>query len=482
MSPHYDLVVVGGGTGGLVSAQIAAAVGARVALVERDRTGGDCLWTGCVPSKSLIAAAHLAHRMRSAAKVGLAPVEPEIDLGRVMGHVHGAIARIEPHDSPARLRASGVEVIEGEGRFIAPRTIAVAGRRLDFRSAIIATGSEPAAPPVEGLEGDDILTTASVWSLTDLPKRLIVLGGGPIGCELGQAFVRLGAQVTLVELADRLLLKEEPEAGALIAERLTAEGVDLRLGTRAVQVQRPADGPAQLVVETPQGTQSVPFDRVLVAAGRRPRTADLGLGAAGVATDVRGAITVDERLRTTAPGIFAVGDVTALLPFTHVAAHHARVATGNALFGTRRSVDETIPWVTFTDPEVAHVGLTLTQARERWGARATLARSTNDAVDRAVTEGDTEGFVMLVGDPRRRLVGATVVGAAAGEIIAELTARVAHGDRIDAISTTVHAYPTLAEGPARAADDHLRRRFDKTGYRAAAKPILAARRLLARTA
>jgi pyruvate/2-oxoglutarate dehydrogenase complex dihydrolipoamide dehydrogenase (E3) component len=480
MPADYDLVILGGGTGGLVSSLIAANIGARVALVERGRTGGDCLWTGCVPSKSLIAAAHLAHRMRHGSDVGLRPVEPDIDFAQVMAHVHGAIARIEPHDSPERLRSEGVEVIAGEGRFVDARTIAADGRRLGFRSAIVATGSEPAIPPVDGLAGDDVLTTETLWSLRELPRRLVVLGGGPIGCELGQAFARLGAEVTMIEVAERLLLKEEPGAGALIAQRLQAEGVDVRLGTRALELRRPPEAPAQLVVESALGTGVVEFDRIVVAAGRRPRTAGIGLEAAGVETGPGAAITVDGRLRTSAPRIFAVGDVTGLLPFTHVAAHHARVATLNALFGMRRTVDDTIPWVTFTDPEVAHVGLTEEQARARWGAKATVAHSRYEAVDRAVTEGDTEGFVLLVGDRRGRLVGATVVGAAAGEVIAELAARVAHGDKIDALSTTVHAYPTLAEAPARAADDYLRLRYANPRYRAAARPLLAARRALTR--
>lgn len=497
MSDRYDLVVLGGGTAGLVSSVIAAGMGARVALVERERTGGDCLWTGCVPSKSLIAAAGLAHGMRSAERVGLAPVEPEIDFAQVMDRVHAAIATIEPHDSPERLRSDGVEVFESEGRFADSRTLEIDGGRLRFRSAIVATGSEPAAPPIDGLEGDDISTTDSIWAVRELPRRLVVLGGGPIGCELGQAFRRLGSEVVVVETDERLLGKEEPDASELVAASLRADGIDVRLGTRATAVrrggfgslseanpprgeERAAGAEAELVLEGPDGTGSVPFDRILVATGRRPRTEGFGLASAGVRVDGKGAVVVDERLRTSATRIFAAGDVTARLPFTHVASHHARVAAANALLGTRRTVDETIPWATFTDPEVGRVGLTQAQARERWGSKAVVARSDYAQLDRAITEGEARGFALLVGDPRRRLVGATVAAPGGGEAIAELTARVKAGNKIDSISTTVHAYPTLAEGPSRAADEHLRERYGTPGYRAAAKAVLSVRRLLAR--
>ncbi len=479
---RYDLVILGGGTAGLVSGFIAAGMGARVALIERDRTGGDCLWTGCVPSKSLIAAGHAAHRMRHADAVGLEPVEPVIDLARVMDRVHAAIATIEPHDSPGRLREAGVEVIAGEGRFLDARTITVAGRQLHFTSAIVATGSAPSPPPVDGLTGDDILTTETVWSLRTLPQRLVVLGGGPIGCELSQAFARLGATVTVVEVADRLLAKEEPAAGELIADRLTAEGIDLRLSTKAIEVRRPEGAAAELLVETRGERDAIPFDAVLVAAGRAPRTKDIGLEAAGVELDDRGAIVVDDHLRTSARRIYAAGDVTAQLPFTHVAAHHARVAAVNALLGTRRRVDTTIPWVTFTDPEVAHVGLTEAQARERWGDDTVVAHSTYATLDRAITDGVPSGFALLVGDKRGRLVGATVAAAGAGEAIAELTARVVAGDKIDAVSNAVHAYPTLAEGPARAADDYVREKYAAPRYRVRPAWRSSLRRLWARRA
>lgn len=472
MSDRYDLVVLGGGTAGLVSAMIAAGAGARVALIERERTGGDCLWTGCVPSKSLIAAAGLAYRMRHADTVGLAPVDPQIDFERVMGHVSRAIATIAPHDSPERLRAAGVDVVEADGRFSAPGRIDVAGRTLRWRTAIIATGSRPVLPPVEGLADAQPLTTDTVWALRELPRRLVVLGGGPIGCELAQAFARLGAHVTIVEMADRLLLKEEPRASALIAERLRSEGIDVRTATRATTVR---DG--ELLLDS---GDSVAFDRILAAAGRAPRTDDLGLDSVGVDVDARGAVTVDGRLRTSGRGIFAAGDVTGLLAFTHVAGHHARIAALNALFHTRSKVSGTIPWVTFTDPEVARVGLCEEQARERWGESVQTAQFHYGRLDRAITAGEAYGFAALVADHRGRLVGATIAAPGGGEAIGELTAWISQGAKIEAVSRTVHAYPTFGEGPARAADEHVAARYASPRMRAIARPVLATLRALER--
>lgn len=472
MSRRYDLVVLGGGTGGLVSALIAAGAGARVALIERDRTGGDCLWTGCVPSKSLIAAATLARSMRHADAVGLAPVDPDVDFPRVMDHVWRSIRTIEPSDSPQRLRGAGVEVIAGDGQFAGPGRIAVGDRELRFRAAIVATGSRPALPPIPGLETSEPLTSETLWDLRELPKRLVVLGGGPIGCELGQAFARLGSRVTLVEMADRLLLGEEQAASALIAQRLAADGIDVRTGARADTVHA-----NQLVVET---GEAIAFDRLLVATGRAPRTDGLGLEAVGVEVDERGAVNVDRRLRTTARGIYAAGDVIGSLAFTHVAAHHARVATSNALFHTRAAVSATLPWVTFTDPEVGRVGLTEAQARTRWGGRVRLAEFDYASLDRAITAGQAYGFAKLVADPRERLVGATVAAPGGGEAIAELTAWVSRRAKLADVSRTVHAYPTFAEGPARAADAHLVARYTSPRLRSVTRPVLAALRALER--
>lgn len=471
---RYDLVILGGGTAGLVAALGAAGVGARVALVTREAPGGDCLWTGCVPSKSLIAAADLAHRMRHADAVGLERVRPRIDFARVMAHVHGARERIAPQDSADRLRHEGVTVVEGQGRFAGSGEIAVDGRTLPFRRALIATGSRPALPPVPGLDQVAPLTNETVWDLTELPGRLAILGGGPIGCELGQAFARLGSDVTLIELEDDLLGKEEPEARALIARRLRAEDVQLRLGARATRARM-----GSLTVQAHGVEANIDFDRVLVAAGRRPESDGLGLAAVGVKVDGRGAVVVDDRLRTSARGVFAAGDVTGALPFTHVAGYHGRTVVANALFGARgRVAYDAVPWVTFTDPEVARVGLAEADARARWGDRATVWRYDYARLDRAITAGRAEGFAKLVGDPRGHLVGATVAAPAGGEAIAELAAWIVQGRRIDDVSRTVHAYPTFAEGPARAADEHLRARYFSPRVRAVTRPALALARLL----
>lgn len=470
-----DLIVVGGGTAGLVSAMIAAGAGARVILIERDRTGGDCLWTGCVPSKALLAAADLAHRMRTAGAVGLEPVEPRIDLRRVMRHVHGARETIAPQDSPQRLRTHGVQVVEDDAAFVAPGRVRVTGRELRYRRALIATGSSPVVPPIPGLAGVPVLTNETLWDLEELPRRLIVLGGGPIGCELGQAFARLGSRVTVVEMAPRLLTREEPQASELIAGRLRCEGIDVRVSTTATQVRRAGSGPGhELVVDHDGRSASIPFDAILAATGRRPKTEGMGLGSVGVQIDERGGVEVDARLRTSARSIYAAGDVTGALPFTHVAAYHARLATVNALFGARRRVSyDAVPWVTFTDPELGRVGMTEAEARSRWGDRATSITFDYAGLDRAVAGGQPYGFAKLVGDDRARLVGATVAAPAGGEALAELVARVEAGAKIDAVSQAVHAYPTFAEGPARAADDHVRRRLLTPRTRAVAKPVLA---------
>jgi pyruvate/2-oxoglutarate dehydrogenase complex dihydrolipoamide dehydrogenase (E3) component len=473
-SSVYDLVVIGGGTAGLVASRTAAGLGARVVLVERDvrGPGGDCLWTGCIPSKALIAAAELAHRMRNAQSVGLTPAEPAIDFARVMAHVQGAQATIEPEDSADALRRDGVEVIAGSARFAGPGRIEVGdGPVLRYRSALIATGSRPLLPDLAGLAGADPLTNETVWDLREQPDRLAILGGGPIGCELGQAFQRLGTQVTLVQRRGYLLPREEPEARELIAARLRADGVDLRMGAQPVRVE--PDG-RTLVVDADGQPQRIEFDRILVATGRRPETDALGLDTIGAELDEKGGVKVDDRLATTARGVYAAGDAITALPFTHVAGYHGRTVVANALFRTRARVSyEAVPWATFTDPEVGRVGITEADARDRFGEGTVTVTHDYAHNDRAITAGDTHGFAKLVGDPKGRLVGATVAAPRGGESIAELAAWVRAGRKIDDVSQTVHAYPTFSEGQARAADDYLREKLLSPRVRRFTKPALA---------
>lgn len=481
-----DLLVLGGGTAGLVAAVIAGGLGAKVTLVERDRTGGDCLWTGCVPSKALIEAAGLAHGMRHADRLGLPPIEPDVDLAAVMEHVRAAQRAIEPHDAPERVHAAGAQVIADSAEFIGPRRVRLrgAGTEISARTVLVAVGSEPVLPPVPGLVEAAPLTSDTVWDLTVLPPRLLVLGGGPIGCELGQAFGRLGSQVTIVEHGPRLLSREDPDVGDLLAGRLAGEGADVRTGTTVTEV-RPAgvdpDGPWRVLL-TGERPGEVTVDRILVAGGRRPRTAGLGLAAAGVAGTDSGAISVDARMRTSACGVYAAGDVTGILPFTHVAAAQAGTATLNALFWLpRRMRYLPMPYVIFTDPEVARVGLRVDQARARWGQRAVITRLDLRDVDRAVAAGRTDGWATLVADPTWRLVGATVVAPAAGEVIGELAAMVSRRARLTDLYATVHPYPTYSLAAVDAVGELLQSRLLTPATRRLTRPLLAVLRAAART-
>jgi pyruvate/2-oxoglutarate dehydrogenase complex dihydrolipoamide dehydrogenase (E3) component len=505
-----DLIVIGGGTAGLVAAVGAAGQGAKVTLVERARTGGDCLWTGCVPSKALLAAAAAAHAARHSGHLGVHTEQVMVDFPAVMAHVRGAIGAIAPHDSPERLRSEGVEVVHGDARFVADDAVEVDGRRLRFRAAMIATGAAPVVPPIEGLAAAEPLTTDTIWDLEELPRRLVVLGGGPIGCELGQAFARLGAEVTIVEMEPRLLPREEPEASEVVRASLIADGVDVRTGARATAVLAAAEGsgggggdgggggggdggggggdgagggPAgsgggwRLRFQRDDEADEVAFDRILVAVGRRPRTGELGLEAAGIEVDRRGAVVVDERLRTTNRRVYAGGDVTALLPFTHVASTHGATVVQNAVFGLRSRVDhERIPWVTFTAPEVARVGLSVAEARQRFGPGIRVRRMSHGEVDRARAEGRTDGFALLIGDGKGRLVGATVIGPHAGETIGEVVAWQQHDAKVSAIARgSTHAYPTWSDDIAAASLLELRAELAR--LRPLTRGVLWARRL-----
>lgn len=443
----WDLLVVGGGSAGLVGARTAASLGASVLLADRDRPGGDCLWTGCVPSKALLAAAAAAADARAAERFGVRVDGVRVDFGAVMAHVRGAIAAIEPVDSPDALRSAGIQVARGTARFTGPATAEIDGAAVRFRQALVATGADPAIPSVPGLAGAAPLTSDTVWDLDELPARLVVLGGGTIGCELGQAFARLGSRVAVVEAEPRLLPTEDPDASEIVAAALAADGVAVRTGVAMTAVE------AGRAVRLADGT-ALEADAVLVALGRRPDTRGLDLVVGGVRIDDRGFVVVDPHLRTTNPRIWAAGDVTGHPQFTHVAGVHGAAAAANAVLGLRRTAQTSaVPRVTYTAPEVAAVGLPA-------GAPGTTTRTRrHDEVDRAVVEGRTAGFSRLVLDRRGRVVGATVVGPRAGEVLAELALAIRHGLRARDLAGVMHAYPTWADGPWNAAIADVRERL-----------------------
>jgi pyruvate/2-oxoglutarate dehydrogenase complex dihydrolipoamide dehydrogenase (E3) component len=442
---RYNLVVVGAGTAGLVCAAGAAGLGARVALVERHRLGGDCLNYGCVPSKALLRCARAAAEARRAADFGVrVPATVAVDFPAVLARMRRLRAGISRHDSVARFRGLGVDVFLGEARFTGPDAAAVGGRTLRFARAVIATGTRPAALELPGLGPGDYLTNETVFDLDALPRRLVVVGAGPVGCELGQAFRRFGSDVTLLNHTPGLLGKEEPEAAALVRSRFEAEGVRLELGAQPVGVER-ADGGLVLRVEKAGQTARLPADALLVAVGRRPNVEGLGLEQAGVEFDA-GGVKVNDYLRTSNRNVYAAGDVCSPYKFTHAADAAARIVLRNALFfGRARFSELVIPWCTYTDPEVAHVGLTAEGAGRR-GVDIQTFRVDLSEVDRAVLDGDADGFAAVhVRRGSDRIVGATVVAAHAGEMIGEVALAMTKGLGLAALSQTVHPYPTQAE-------------------------------------
>ena len=442
-----NLVVIGAGSAGLVTAYIAATVRAGVTLVERHRMGGDCLNTGCVPSKALLRSAKLLDNLRRAREFGLGEASARFDFAEVMERVQRVIRTIEPHDSVERYRGLGVDVVQGDARITSPWSVEVNGQTLTTRSIVIASGAGPFVPPVPGIEEVGYLTSDTLWDLRELPKRLLVLGGGPIGCELAQAFQRLGAQVTQVEMLPRLLIREDAEIGALVAERFRAEGMDVRLGHKA-KAFRIDNGRKLLTAEHEDGEVDIEFDALLVAVGRRANTEGLGLEELGIARTRAGTIETDDFLATRFPNIYACGDVAGPYQFTHTAAHQAWYAAVNALFSgfKRFRVDyRVIPWATFTEPEVARVGLNEQDARER-GVAFEVTRYGLDDLDRAIADGEAHGFVKVLTEPGRdRILGVTIVGEHAGDLIAEYVLAMKQGIGLNTILGTIHIYPTLAE-------------------------------------
>ncbi len=442
-----NLIVIGAGSGGLVSAYIAAAVKARVSLIEKHRMGGDCLNTGCVPSKALIRSSRFVAEARRAEAYGVAPLDPKVDFSKVMARVQGVVDTVAPHDSVERYTKLGVDCIRGEARVLSPWSVEVNGRTLTTRAIVIATGAHPFVPPIEGIETVDYLTSDTFWLLREIPPRLLVLGGGPIGCEIAQAMARLGSRVTLVQRRNRLQPREDAEVSATVLDAFTREGVDVRLNHQTIRFYNKG-GEQRLVCEHQGAEVEIPFDRVLVAVGRRANTKGLGLEEVGVGFNRNGTVRTDECLQTDCPTIYACGDVVGPYQFTHSAAHQAWYATVNALFGgiRRYAVDNSvIPHVTFTDPEVAGVGLNESLATAQ-GTPYEVTRYDLSDLDRAIAEGEATGFVKVLTVPGKdRILGATIVGLHAGELITEFVSAMRNGYGLNRILSTIHAYPTLAE-------------------------------------
>jgi pyruvate/2-oxoglutarate dehydrogenase complex dihydrolipoamide dehydrogenase (E3) component/uncharacterized membrane protein YdjX (TVP38/TMEM64 family) len=448
-----NLVVIGAGSAGLVSALIATTVRARVTLVERQRMGGDCLNTGCVPSKALIKTARVLATLRRAKAFGLKSARAEFDFAEVMERVQRVVKAIEPHDSVERYTALGVECLAGEARIVSPWEVEVRlnssgeTRRLSTRSIVIATGAEPLVPPIPGIEAMNCLTSENLWQIRALPRRLLVLGGGPIGCELAQAFARLGSAVVQVEMLPRILPREDPEFSEMVAKRFREEGVELRTGHKAKQFLF-EDGRKVLVCEADGGEPRIEFDELLCAVGRVARTRGFGLEELGIPLTRARTVQTNEFLQTIYPNIYACGDVAGPYQFTHTAAHQAWYASVNALFGRLRKFRadySVVPWATFTDPEVARVGLNELEARERNIPYEVTVYGIDD-LDRAIADEEAHGMVKVLTVPGKdRVLGVTIAGEHAGDLIAEFVAAMRHGLGLNKILGTIHIYPTLAE-------------------------------------
>jgi pyruvate/2-oxoglutarate dehydrogenase complex dihydrolipoamide dehydrogenase (E3) component len=454
----YDLVVIGGGSGGLVAAGGAALFGAKVALIEKhDLLGGDCLHFGCVPSKALIRTAHAAHDVHCAARFGTHVEGARSSVQAALGYVRDIVKVIGVHDDADRFRKMGIEVITGVSpTFLSPNTLAVGERVLRAKAFVIATGSRPAMPPVPGLGDVGAFDNETIfYKLEGEPRRMAVIGGGPIGVELGQSFARLGVHVTLLEVAERLLIKEDVQASQLIDATLRAEGIDVRLKTKITSASKKGETTV-LTLEGPAGEPSVlEVEVVLAAAGRKPNVEGLSLEKAGVKLDKRGFVAVDGAMRTSAGHIYALGDVIGKFPFTHMAEAEAKVALRNALFpGTGSMSYDVVPWATFCDPEVGRVG-PLEADLVAAGTPYRVFTFPYQDVDRALTDDKTAGFIKLLTKPSGHILGATIVGAGAGESIHEYVIAMKHGLRVQELSNTIHAYPTIALANRRAADQFM---------------------------
>ena len=457
---RYNLVVIGAGAAGLVSAIGAAGLGAKVALIERDLLGGDCLNVGCVPSKALISAARTARTVRDAGRFGInVPPGVHADFAGIMERMRKLRAEIAPNDSAARLKALGVDVFLGSGSFTSRHSIEVAGQTLNFKKAVIATGARAVAPPLSGIDSVDYLTNETLFSLTELPRRLGIIGAGPIGCEMAQSFALFGSEVTLVETAHGVLPREDSAAAKIVEESLHSDGVQLMCCGRSLQLR--SDG-AEIVLTVESHGQQFErrIDRLLVSVGRAPNVRNLGLDVAGVEFDEKAGVFVNDRLQTSNRDIYAAGDICSKYKFTHAADFMARIVIGNALFKGRSRVSAlTIPWSTYTSPEIAHVGISEADAKEQGIDLTTLVQELAD-VDRAILDGETEGFVKVhLKKGTDQVLGATIVAASAGDLISEITVAMKNGVGLRGIGSTIHPYPTQAEAIRKLGDQFNRTRL-----------------------
>lgn len=441
-----NIVVIGAGSGGLIAALIAAAVKAKVTLIEKHKMGGDCLNTGCVPSKALIKSARFLHDVKTSEKYGIKTASAEFDFADVMERVQDVIKKIEPHDSIERFTGLGVDCITGEARIIDPWTVEVNGQKITARNIILATGARPFVPPIEGLDQVDWYSSDNIWDLREQPKRMIVLGGGPIGCEMAQALSRLGSEVTQVEMAPRIMIREDEEISALVEGKFKSEGINVLTNTKAVACKRGTE--QMLVCEQDGKTVEIPFDAMLVAIGRKPNVEGFGLEELDIKLRKNTTVETDDFLRTNHQNIFAVGDVTGPYQFTHTASHQAWFATVNSLFGQFKKYKadySVIPWATFTDPEVARVGLNEAEAREK-NVRYEVTTYGIDDLDRAIADSEDHGFVKVLTVPGKdRILGVTIVGAHAGDLLTEFVTAMKYKLGLKKILGTIHTYPTMSE-------------------------------------
>lgn len=445
----YNLVAIGAGSGGLVSAYIAAAVKAKVALIERDKMGGDCLNTGCVPSKALLRSAKIAHYFKQSDTYGINVDQVEVDFPAVMERVQSVIKAIEPHDSIERYTGLGVECFVGEAKILSPWEVQVGDRTITTKNIVIATGARPRMIPFKGLDAVPVYNSDNIWSLRECPQKLMVVGAGPIGCELAQAFARLGSQVTIIDIAENLMGREDPDVAEYVKQRFLSEGINLALGHFTTEVNSDAGVHKLRATHGKDGPEvEIEFTHLLMAVGRQPNTEGIGLESLGVALNPNGTIEVDDKLRATYPNIYAVGDVAGPYQFTHTASHMAWYASVNALFGRFKTFNvdySVVPWATFTDPEVARVGLNETDALEK-GIEFEVTRYELEDLDRAIADSEAQGFVKVI-TPKGsdKILGATIVGYHAGELINEFIATMKRKGTLRDIMGTIHIYPTLGE-------------------------------------